>query len=139
MPCHPRQRRWVSRWRSSGTLSGTSAAGVFFSPCAQYDENRVGQHGQGDVAIPALPVAHLVMIEPALALGGLEGLLDLPALASHAHQRSQVRFRRGCMKPIVSMFWLLFDAAPHQQSVTPAILLPAMNERPVIKPFAFTA
>ena len=139
MPCHPRQRRWVSRWRSSGTLSGTSAAGVFFSPCAQYDENRVGQHGQGDVAIPALPVAHFVMVQPALAFGSLEGLLDLPALSGHAYKRFERRFVLGRIKPVVGMLWLLFDAAPHQQSVAPTILFPAMNEGPVIKPFAFAA
>jgi hypothetical protein len=59
-------------------------------------------------------VADFVVIQTALALGGLEGLLDLPALSSHAHKRLQGCFLRGRVKPVVGMLRLLFDAAPYQ-------------------------
>ena len=58
------------------------------------------------------------MIQPALALGGLEGLFNLPALSGHAHKRFERRFMLGRIKPVVGMLRLVFDAAPNQQSVT---------------------
>ena len=75
MPCHPRHSNAVSRWRSSGTLSRTCASGVFFSACAQHRQHRMGQHGQRDVPVPTLPVANLVVIQSAFALGSLKALL----------------------------------------------------------------
>src|ERR1035437_493785 len=89
-PCHPRHSIPMSRGRNSGTLRWTWPA-FFLSPCAPHGQYCMGQHGQGDVPAPTLPVANLVVIQPALALGGLEGLLDLPALSSHTGQG----FKRG--------------------------------------------
>src|ERR1035438_3611473 len=94
MPCHPRHSNAVSRWRSSGTLSRTCAFGVFFSACAQHRQHSMGQHGQRDVPVPTLPVANLVVIQPAFALGSLKALLDLPALCGHSDKRLQRIFRR---------------------------------------------
>ena len=79
------------------------------------------------------------MIQPALALGGLEGLLDLPALSGHAHKAFQCGFARGRVKPIVGVLGLFFDAAPYQQPVAPAILFPASDQSPVVHRLAFAA
>ena len=39
----------------------------------------VGQQGQGDVAVPAWPLADLVVVQADLALGLFEAFLDLPS------------------------------------------------------------
>ncbi len=99
----------------------------------------MGQHGQSNVPIPALPVADFVVVKPALALGGLEGLFNLPALSGHAHEGFQRGLGRGRIEAIVGMLGLFFDTAPHQQPVVPAILLPARNHGPAVQPFTFAA
>ena len=136
MPCHPRHSNAVSRWRSSGTLSRTCAFGVFFFACAQHRQHCMGQHGQRDVPIPALPVAHFVVVQPAFAFSCLKGLFDQPALSSHSDQRFQRVFPDGSVTQIVSALWLLFDAAPHQKRPRPAILFRQLHQRPVIERFA---
>ena len=73
-----------------------SASGADFSPApgrglAQYSKISMGQHGQGDVAVPADPRAHFVLIQPDLVLGRFEATLDGPARAGHPHQ-----FGKGC-------------------------------------------
>jgi len=45
-----------------------------------------GQHDQSDVAMPAVPGAGLVVVEAELVLGGLEAVLDGPAVAFHLDQ-----------------------------------------------------
>lgn len=90
MPCHPRHSGAVGRWRSSGTLSRTCASGVFFSTRSQRGQRRMGQHGQRDMAIPALPVAHLAGIQSAFTFRRLKGLLDQPALDGHERTRVSI-------------------------------------------------
>ena len=46
-------------------------------------QERGGEHGQGDVAIPGVVAANLVVIEPGLVLGELERFLDRPARPGH--------------------------------------------------------
>src|ERR1035437_3763034 len=139
MPCHPRHSNAVSRWRSSGTLSRTCAFGVFFSACAQHRQHSMGQHGQRDVPVPTLPVANLVVIQSAFALGGLKALLDLPALSGHSDKRLQRIFPGGSVTEIVGVLGLFFDTAPHQKRPRPAILLGEPHQGPVIEPFALAA
>src|SRR5271157_1005630 len=75
--------------------------GSFFATRTQHRQDRMGQYGQGDVPVPTLPVANLVMIQSALALGGLKGLLDLPALSSHTGQGWQRGSAGGRVSQIV--------------------------------------
>src|ERR1035438_6067981 len=110
-PCHSRR---VSRWRTSGTLRCTPPGRVFFSSAAQHRQHGVGQHGQGDVTLPSLPVANLVVVQPTLSLGRLEALFDLPALSSHAHQESKGGFGSGGVAQIEGVFELLSATAPHR-------------------------
>src|ERR1035438_10621832 len=82
----------------------------------------MGQHGQRDMPIPALPVAHLVVIQSAFAFSRLKGLLDQPALAGHSDQGFNGVFTAGGVTQIVSALWILFDAAPYQKRPRPTIL-----------------
>src|SRR5579884_3970607 len=86
-----------------------------------------------------MPASDFVVIQPALSFGGLKGLLDLPALSGNTNQCSQRGLCSRSMKPVICMLRFLFDTAPDQQAVGPAILLLACNHRPVIKPFALAA
>src|SRR5664279_4609269 len=138
MPCHPRHSNAVSRWRSSGTLSRTCAFGVFFSACAQHRQHSMGQHGQRDVPIPTLPVAHLVVIQSAFAFSRLKGLLDQPALSGHSDQGFNRVFTAGGVTQIVSALWLLFDAAPHKKRPRPTILFRQWHQRPVVEHVSYT-
>src|ERR1017187_4216915 len=99
----------------------------------------MGQHGQRDMPIPALPVAYLVVIQSAFTLRGFEGLLYLPALSGHSDQSFNRVVAVGGMTQIVGAFWLLFDAAPHQKRPRPTILFRQWHKRPVVEPFALAA
>src|SRR5437870_11679980 len=89
--------------RASGTLRGTSGASrssprgwappLCLAP--QVGQERMRQQGQGDVALPAVVAAHLVVIQPGLAFALFEALLDRPARASHAGQHTERRVWRG--------------------------------------------
>lgn len=54
-----------------------------------------GEHDQRDMAMPAMPGAGLVVIETKFVLGGLEAVLDRPAMAFHLHQRFDGRILRA--------------------------------------------
>src|ERR1035437_10130660 len=99
----------------------------------------MGQHGQRDVPIPALPVAHFVVVQPAFAFSCLKGWFDQPALSSHSDQRFKRVFPGGSVTQIVSALWLLFEAAPHQKRPSPTILFRQSQQRPIIEPFALAA
>src|SRR5271166_1199184 len=99
----------------------------------------MGQHGQRDVPVPTLPVANLVVIQSAFALGSLKALLDLPALSGHSDQRLQRVFPGGSVTEIVGVLGLFFDTAPHQKRPPPAILLREPQQGPVIESFALAA
>ena len=45
-----------------------------------------GEHDEGDMAVPAMPGAGLVMIEAEFILGSLKTILDSPAMTFHRHQ-----------------------------------------------------
>ena len=41
-----------------------------------------GEHDERDVTMPAVPGSGFVVVEPELVFGGLEAILDRPAMAS---------------------------------------------------------
>src|SRR5271166_3075400 len=84
----------------------------------------MGQHGQRDVPIPALPVAHFVVVPPAFAFSCLKGLLDQPALSSHSDQRCKRVFPGGSVTEIVGVLGLFFDTASHEQPSAPSPAAP---------------
>src|ERR1035437_2895185 len=99
----------------------------------------MGQHGQRDVPIPALPVAPFVGVQPAFAFSCLQAWFDQPALSSHSDQRCKRVFPDGSVTQIVSALWLLFEAAPHQKCPSPTIVFRQLQQRPIIEPFALAA
>ena len=54
-----------------------------------YRQKGMGQHGQGDMPVPADPQTHLVLVQPHLLFGFLEGVFDDPPGAGHEHQFRQ--------------------------------------------------
>lgn len=52
-------------------------------------EEGVGEHGEGDPAVPGGPASDLVFVESGQALAGLEGLLDRPSASGDPHQGGQ--------------------------------------------------
>jgi hypothetical protein len=49
----------------------------------------MGHHGEGDVAIPTVPVAHLIVVEPGLAFGLLDTLFHGVSSGGHLGQGEQ--------------------------------------------------
>src|SRR3954451_14176314 len=133
-------RRQSSR-RTSGTVSGSSSAARSSGADppdgrrADHGEVGVGQHGQGHVAVPARPGADLVLVQPHLALRGLEAGLDRPARPRHPHQRGEVR-RLGRQRQVEGQLVRLVRLAPDQQPLRPAGrgAAAAGQVRPVVEP-----
>ena len=79
-----RQTRRASSRRSSATESAVTTTtpepvvGIRKAGAGDGQE-RMGQQGQGDVAVPAWPLADLVVVQADLALGLFEAFLDLPS------------------------------------------------------------
>src|SRR5437762_11837237 len=69
-----RQRRWGSRW------SRQRRALVHANP----DQEGIGQHDEGEMAIPADIAADFILIEPQV-FGGLQIFFDRPAGANSLH------------------------------------------------------
>src|SRR5437879_5472737 len=100
------ERHWAaagvrSRRGSPGRRAGRAGDGVCGTPfvpfalslrgglCAHRREEGEGQHGERDVAKPAVPAARLAMIEPDFAFAGLEAFLDGPALTRDTREIAQ--------------------------------------------------
>ena len=81
---------------------------------AQDGQHYLGHHGQGDVPIPALPVADFVVVQPAFALGRLECNLDFPAPPGHLGQSPQTGLGSRRIGEVVGKLGLLFAAAPRR-------------------------
>lgn len=52
------------------------------------------EHDQRDMAMPAMPEAGLIVVEAEFVFGGLEAVLDRPAMPFDCHQRLD-----GCADP----------------------------------------
>lgn len=70
---------------------------------------------QRDVTVPTLPATHLILIEAAFALGGLESDLDFPSPAGDVDQRLTGNFGAGCVDDVICVFAAVVETAPHQQ------------------------
>lgn len=82
-------------------------------------EEGVGEHREGGPAVPGIPAADLVLVEPDQAFGRLEGLLDAPALSGDADQLGQ-RGRPGRPAAQVGKLAGGAGAANEQMVLTPA-------------------
>src|SRR6266581_211570 len=63
----------------------------FFSLLPQLDTGQpgMGHHRQGDMAIPAVPEAHFILIQTCFPFGLFDALLDRVAAGGHLHQGCQ--------------------------------------------------
>src|SRR5271166_1090431 len=85
-----------------------------------------GEHDERDVTMPAVPGSGFVVVEPELVFGGLEAVLDRPAMALDADQsldRSPCRTPGGEVGEIA-----VGDITPDQQAPCPKD--PAVMVRP---------
>src|SRR5215216_439869 len=130
-------RRQMSR-RTSGTVRGSkSAARSRSSPpdgvLTHNGQISMGQHGQRDVTMPSRPGADLVLIEPNLALGGLEAGLNRPARARDLDKGGELcALRRE--RQIEAQLIRLLERAPDQERFLPALTsAPERNMSPVIQ------
>src|SRR5215203_4566219 len=130
-------RRQMSR-RTSGTVRGSkSAARSRSSPpdgvLTHNGQIGVGQHGQRDVTMPSRPGADLVLVEPNLALGGLEAGLNRPARARDLDKGGELcALRRE--RQIKGQLIRLLERAPDQERFLPALTSAAKrNMSPVVQ------
>ena len=86
---------------------------------AEHGEIGMCQHRQGDVAMPAGPRAHLVLVQPNLALGCFKTRFDGPARACHPDQIGQAG-RLGRQRQIKGEYLGMRQLAADQQPLAPA-------------------
>ena len=76
----------------SGTMFGMPARWCFFEcwfsigPMADDGHHGEGEHDEGDMAVPAMPGAGIVMIEAEFILGSFKTIRDSPAMTFHRDQ-----------------------------------------------------
>src|SRR3954449_2418133 len=114
---------------------------------ADNTDHGIGQHDQGDMPVPTVPGAALVVIETKFILGGLEALLHAPAGALDTNQGVN-RGAMGTPGGEVGEF-AVEQAAADQQAAAPGprnwrVLFVGIEigERaigPIIEPLAFSA
>src|SRR5919108_4934118 len=136
--------------RASGTLRGTSGASRSGSRGrappqrlpSQLGQERVGQQRQGDMAMPAIPAADLILVQSRLAFALLEALLDRPARTGDAGQRAERRLWRSVAQ-VVGLLGGVADGATNQQPAfrTGPAAFPDRHahRRPVVDPRPFGA
>ncbi len=78
----------------------------------------MGEHGEGDVPVPAHVAADFVLVQAALVLRGLEALLDRPACPGDPHQLLNGGLQGG-VSEVVGDFVGLADAAAGQSPPHP--------------------
>jgi hypothetical protein len=98
----------------------------------------VGEHGQGDPAIPGAPAADLVLVQANQALAGLEALLDGPAPPGDSHQRGQ-RYRLGHEAAVEGQLAGSLVAADQQPVLGSLFAAVEAQECPVVVAVAFRA
>src|SRR5829696_3587784 len=89
-------------------------AGPFGQGCD--DQEGVGEHGQGDPAVPGPPAANLMLVQADQALAGLEAFLDGPAAPGDPDQRGQ-RARAWHEAPVEGQLAGLAVAADHEPAL----------------------
>ena len=84
---------------------------------ADHRHHGEGEHGHGNVTMPAMPGSGFVVVEPELVFGCFEAILDCPAMALDADQcldRSPCRTPSGEVGEIA-----VGDITPDQQASCP--------------------
>src|ERR1017187_1324102 len=74
----------------SGRAGCPQVLGPLFGFAGQDGQERMGEHGQGDMPVPGVVEADLVMVKAGLAFPCLEAFLDGPAGAGDADELAEV-------------------------------------------------
>src|SRR5215831_5927609 len=98
-------------------------------------EPGVSEHGEGDVPVPGMPEADLVVVEADLVLGRLEALLDRPANADDGDQHVQRSVGLGVADEVGELGGV-GEGATYEEPVSGA---GGVGERPVIEARALGA
>lgn len=92
---------------------------------ADHRHHGEGEHGHGNVAMPAMPGSALIVIEPELVFGGLKAVLDRPAMAFDRDQRFD---GCSCRAPGGEEGEIAIgDAATDQQAACPQAVIGAVE------------
>lgn len=98
-------------------------------------EERRGEHGQGDVPVPGLVFADLVVVQAGLVFGEREGFLHAPAGSGDADQFDQGDWGEA-VADVVGQFGRFADGAADQQCVD---IVAGIDQQPVIQAMTFAA
>ena len=79
-------------------------------------EERGCEHGQGDVSVPGVVLADLVVVQAGLVLGELEGFLDAPTTSGDADELGHGHWLTA-VADVVGQLAGLGDRAPHEEQV----------------------
>lgn len=83
---------WCEVHEAGRVLSFTP---LFPFPGGRGGQERVGEHGESDVSVPAHVAADLVLVQAAFVLRALETFLDFPAAAGDAYEVGDGGIQRG--------------------------------------------
>ena len=126
-----------SNLRTSGTVRSAKSAGGGCFP--RLNSHRcqpgVGQNRKRDMAMPTVPVSHLILVQTGFALGFLDALFDCVASGSHSSPIGQGSLSRR-IGEVARQFVRLTDRTPKEQpTFTPRpslIMLPGSHGDPII-------
>jgi len=117
------------RW--GGALAARVVGSPFLAVCGD-GQKGVGEHREGDVSIPGVVFADLVLVEPDLVLSGAETFLDGPAGAGYVHE-----FTESGMTRVVTMVVGKFTVVDRFADHVLVVGFRGMTQRPVVYPEAF--
>src|ERR1700694_4460082 len=98
---------------------------ISLAVCSQDAQKGMGQHREGDMAIPSLEGTHFILIQTDLSFGFLKALLDRPAAANGDHHLPERGLSRSKDQKVghLSRLGPFRQAASDDQPAFPAGLL----------------
>src|SRR5664280_1033596 len=137
------RRRWMARPVVSGSAGWSVRSSCWcgcpvrwrplFFGCVCHDgQEGVGEYGEGDMSVPGVPGADLVVVESNLILGGSETFFDGPARPRHVDEFSVAGVAR--VVAVVESELSVIDGSADQVLV---VGVRGVCERPVVDPEPF--
>ena len=84
--------------RRSSVVSGLVVGAPFFVFVCGDGEEGVGEHGEGDMSVPGVPGADLIVVESGFILAGSKTFFDGPTCPGHVDE-----FSEACVVRVVAM------------------------------------
>src|SRR6185503_17504071 len=121
-----RTRSWRSQTRTQRWTSGRvrpvgegGKAAVVRGGTLE-DQEAIGEHGEGEMTMEAVPASPLIVVQPALALGVFVELLDRPAGMGQFDQP----FERGLGRQVAGVAILIAVAAGDASAIEEPVCAP---------------